>query len=184
MSFSGAPKKCPTVMELCDFIQRTMSSDYTAASVFLGDFNRWCNGRINRGQINMIDGVDIGIKTVEDNPILIDHLMSNNYLELYSGTYGILIPADEILKRLNYQWFARMSAKQVVESDTIIGNYLLLANAPDSQQGILEPLEPITNKAIKNKFVGFWKLPSGAPMWSLKPNFLGDNLQKTPYPGR
>lgn len=178
MSFSGAPKKCPTVMELCDFIQRTMSNDYTAASVFLGDFNRWCNGRIKRGQVNMIDGVDIGIKTVEDKPILIDHLMSNNYLELYPGTYGILIPSDEILKRVNYEWFARLSAKQVVESDTIIGNYLLLANAPDSQQGILEPME------VKPNWVGFWKTPNYPGLYSLKPNFLGDNLIKQSYTGR
>jgi len=178
LTFSGAKKNCPIVLELCDFIQRTMSFDYTAASVFLGDFNRWANLRIKHGKINMIDGVDIGIKTVDDNPILVDDLMSNNYLDLYPGTYGILIPADELLNRRKYEWFTRMSAKQVVESETIIGNYLLLSNAPDSKQGILEPLE------VRPDWVGFWKIPSGAPLWSLKPNFLGDNLQKIPYPER
>jgi hypothetical protein len=178
LTFSGAPKECPMVMELCDFIQRTMSNDYTAASIFLGDFNRWANGKIKRRQVNIIDGVDIGTKTVEDKPILIDHLMSNHYLDLYPGTYGILIPSDEILKRINYQWFARLSAKQVVESDTIIGNYLLVANAPDAQQGILEPLE------MKPNWVGFWRVPSGAPVWSLKPNYLGNNMIKQSYPGR
>jgi hypothetical protein len=71
-----------------------------------------------------------------------------------------------------------------MESNTIIGNYLLLANAPDAQQGILEPYEPTINKEIENKFVGFWKVPLDAPVWSLKPNFLGDNLIKLPYAGR
>jgi hypothetical protein len=166
------------VMELCDFIQRTMSSDYTAASVFLGDFNRWANGKIKRGQINVIDGVDIGTKTVENKPILIDHLMSNHYLDLYPGTYGILIPSDEILKRVNYEWFARLSAKQVVESDTIIGNYLLVANAPDAQQGILEPLE------MKPNWVGFWRTPNYPGLYGLKPNSLGNNMIKQSYTGR
>jgi hypothetical protein len=103
---------------------------------------------------------------------------------LYKGTYGILIPADEVLKRNNYEWFARLSAKQVMESNTIIGNYLLLANAPDAEGGILEPLEPTINKKIENKFVGFWKTPNYPGLYMLKPNFLGDNLIKLPYPGR
>jgi len=184
VSFCGAPKECETVRMLCDFIQRTMSRDFTAENKFLGNFDRWCQKRIKDREINMIDGIDIGTKTIDEKPIIIDDLMSNQYLNLYKGTYGILIPADEVLKRKNYEWFARMSAKQVMESNTIIGNYLLLANTPDAQGGILEPLEPRINKEIENKFVGFWKVPSGAPLYMLKPNFLGDNLIKEKYPGR
>jgi hypothetical protein len=108
--------------------------------------------------------------------------MSNHYLDLYQGTYGILIPADEILSRRKFEWFARLSPKQVMESDTIIGNYILLAVSPE--QGILEPLEPLTNKVIENKFVGFWKTPNYPGLYGLKPNFLGDNLSKAPYTGR
>lgn len=181
-SFCGAPKECETVRELCSFIERTSSHDYTAETKFLGNYDKWCKQRIENGTINMIEGVEIGTKTIDERPIILDDLMSNHYLDLYQGTYGILIPADDILNRRKYEWFARLSQKQVMESDTIIGNYLLLANS--SEQGILEPLEPLTNRAVENKFVGFWKIPSGAPMWSLKPNFLGDNLQKIPYPGR
>jgi hypothetical protein len=40
---------------------------------------------------------------------------------------GLYIPADEILKRTAFQWFARLSAKQALASDTIIGKYLLIA---------------------------------------------------------
>jgi hypothetical protein len=184
VAFSGAPKNCDTVKMLCDFIQRTMSVDSTAESEFLGNFDRWCEKRIQGNEINLIDGVDIGTKTIDEKPILIDDLMSNQYLNLYKGTYGILIPANEVLKRHKFEWFARMSAKQVMESNTIIGNYLLLANAPDAQGGILEPYEPTINKEIENKFVGFWRVPSGAPLYMLKPNFLGDNLIKEKYPGR
>ena len=184
ISFCGAPKECEMVKMLCDFIQRTMSTDYTAANKFLGNFDRWCQKRIQNKEINMIDGVEIGTKTIDETPIILDDLMSNQYLNLYKGTYGILIPADEVLKRNNYEWFARMSAKQVMESNTIIGNYLLLSNAPDAQQGILEPYEPTINKEIENKFVGFWKIPEYPGLYGLKPNFLGDNLIKLPYPGR
>ena len=178
LSFCGAPKGCETVKLLCDFIQRIMSRDFTAESVFLGDFNRWCGSRIKSGQINLINGIEIGTKTIDDKSILIDDLLSNNYLDLYKGTYGILIPSDEILKRVSFGWFARLSAKQVLESNTIIGNYLLLSNAPDCQKGILEPLE------VKPDWVGFWKTPDYPGLYGLKPNFLGNNLLKQDYATR
>ena len=184
VTFCGAPKECEMVKMLGDFIQRTMSRDFTSENKFVGNFDRWCEKRIKDREINLIDGIDIGTKTIDEKPIILDDLMSNQYLNLYKGTYGILIPADEVLKRNNYEWFARMSAKQVMESNTIIGNYLLLANAPDAEGGILEPYEPTINKKIENKFVGFWKTPNYPGLYMLKPNFLGDNLIKLPYPGR
>jgi hypothetical protein len=182
LSFCGAPKECETTRELCNFIQRVSSHDYTADVKFLGEYDKWCMQRIESGRINLIDGVEIGTKTIDEKQIIIDDLMSNHYLDLYQGTYGILIPADEILSRRKFEWFARLSPKQVMESDTIIGNYILLAVSPE--QGILEPLEPLTNKVIENKFVGFWKTPNYPGLYGLKPNFLGDNLSKAPYTGR
>jgi hypothetical protein len=178
LSFCGAPKECMMLANLIDFIQRTSSKDLTAESVFLGDFDRWCESRIKSGQINLIDGTEIGVKTVDDKPILVDDLMSNQYLNIYPATYGILIPASDLLKRIKFEWFTRMSAKQVLESDTIIGNYLLLANAPDYERGIIEPLQ------VKPDWVGFWKTPNFPGLYGLKPNFLGDNLLKQPYTGR
>ena len=182
LSFCGAPKHCETVRELCNFIQRTASHDYTADVKFLGEYDKWCKQRIENGRINLIDGAEIGTKTVEDKQIIIDDLMSNHYLDLYQGASGILRPADEVLSRKKFEWFARMSPKQVMESDTSIGNYILLSQTDDT--GILEPLEPLTNRAIQKQFVGFWKTPEYPGLYGLKPNFLGDNLQKAPYTGR
>jgi hypothetical protein len=181
LSFCGAPKECDTTRELCNFIQRVSSHDYTADVKFLGEYDKWCKQRIENGRINLIDGSEIGTKTIEEKQIIVDDLMSNHYLDLYQGTYGILIPADEILNRRKFEWFARLSPKQVMESDTIIGNYLLLALSPE--QGILHPLEPLTNKAVEKKFVGFWKTPL-QDVWGLKPNMLGDNLTTVQYARR
>jgi hypothetical protein len=178
LSFCGAPKECMMLSNLIDFIQRTSSKDLTAESVFLGDFDRWCESRIRSGQINLIDGTEIGVKTVDDKQIIVDDLMSNQYLNIFPGTYGILIPASDLLNRIKFEWFTRMSAKQVLESDTIIGNYLLLANAPYYERGIIEPLQ------VRPDWVGFWKTPNFPGLYGLKPNFLGDNLIKQPYTGR
>jgi hypothetical protein len=176
--FSGAEKHNYMVGQLVDFMLRTYSSDYTAETVFLGEVNRFCEKRIRNGQMNLISGVDIGIKNIDEEPILIEDLMSNNYLKLYGGTYGILIPSDDILSRNQYQWFSRLSHKQVLESNTIIGNYLLLATAPDAKNGILEPLQN------KPNWVGFWKTPLVNGLYGLKPNLLGNNMIKQKYMGR
>jgi hypothetical protein len=179
ISFCGAPRECETVDKLCHYIQIVSSNDHTAESVFLGQYNRWCMKKVEEGKINLIEGIEIGTKTIDDKQIILDDLMSNHYLDLYKGSYGILIPSNELLNRLNYGWFIRMSPKQVIESDTIIGNYLLLSVGPNSKEGILEPL-----KVNTKTWVGFWKIPSDAPYWGLKPNFLGDNLNMLSYPGR
>ncbi len=179
ISFCGAEKENTTVAKLIDFQQRTISQDFTAASTFLGEFDRWVNKKVSERQINLISGIDVGIKSLDDKPIKLEDLMSNHYLDVYPQTYGIWIPANEILKRNNFEWFARLSEKQVLESDTIIGNYILV-NLPKNSGQVLEPL---SNKAIKDQFVGFWKTPLSAPVWGLKPNNLGDNLIKLPYAG-
>lgn len=175
--FSGAPKECETLRKLLDFMQHIISKDYTAESVFLGDFDRWCEKRIRDGEINLISGTEIGTKTIDEKPIIIDDLMSNNYLNLYTGLYGIYIPANDILNRNKYEWFARMSAKQVLESDTIIGNYFVV-NLGD-KSNILEPLE------VKPNWVGFWKTPLYPGLYMVsQPNFLGDNIPRVSYTGR
>jgi hypothetical protein len=178
--FSGAPKKCETWKNLLSFMERTISNDFTAESQFLGEVNRWCNARIREGQINKIDGLDIGIKTVDDKQILLDDLLSQHYLNIYPKAYGIYIPADEILKRNHYEWFARLSEKQVLDSNTIIGNYLLVTLG----EGGRHILEPIVVRPSKDASVGFWKTPLYPGLYGLKPNFLGDNLTLMPYPGR
>ena len=181
LSFCGAPKDCETVRELCNFIQRTASHDYTADTKFLGEFDKWSKERIHSGKINMIEGVEIGTKTVDEKQIIVDDLMSNHYLDLYQGTYGILIPSEEILNRKKFEWFARMSPKQVMESDTIIGNYILLSQT--DEKGILEPMGPITNNAVENRFVGFWRTPL-QDVYGLKPDLLGNNMSKVQYARR
>lgn len=180
LSFCGAPRENLTVASLIEFMQRTISKDFTQASIFLGEFNRWLKKKSSEGQVNIINGMDVGVKGANNKPIRIEDLMSNNYLDLYPQAYGIWIPANEILNRRQFEWFSRLSEKQVLHTDTIIGNYILV-NMPPSKSGNL--LEPISNKAVEDEFVSFWKVPSGAPVWGLKPYGLGDNVPKIKYPG-
>ena len=182
-SFFGAPKNCEMVRELSHFIETTITTDYTSESILLGEFAKWCQRRIEKRKINFINGKAIGVKDLDEKQVVIDDLMSNYYLNLCPRMYGILIPAREILMRQNFQWFARLSEKQVLKSNTIIGNYILLSVAP-GEPGVIESLEPIENKKITKEFVGFWQTPLINGLFGLKPNNLGNNMQKVEYMGR
>ena len=76
--------------------------------------------------MNMIPADMLGARDTEGKAVTIDILMSNNFLNLSERVQGMYIPADEILKRTAYQWFARLSAKQALDSNTTIGKYLLI----------------------------------------------------------
>ena len=165
-------------------MQRIISTDFTAQSEFLGDFNRWCLKKQKQNQLYVVDGKYIGTKMEDDTPILIEHLMSNNYLHLGKEAYGIYIPSNELLQRRKYEWFARLSAKQALTSNTILGNYLLLAGAEQftNDKLFLYNGEPTINEQIEKKYVGFWDMPSGAPVWGLKPIDVGNNVRRVAYP--
>jgi hypothetical protein len=174
ISFMGSPKECPVLKEMIDFMQRTISADYTAQAEFLGDFNRWCNSRVQKHQINLIPGKLIGTKTMDDTMILVDNLLSNDYIELYPQAYGIYIPSKEILNRRHYEWFARMSQTQVLESNVIICKYILLASAPDSKKGTIEPMK--NNGGWTKHWIGYWQVPSGFGLWGPKPQPFATHL--------
>jgi hypothetical protein len=176
LDFMGANKNNKVIGELINFMEIEISQDYTDEIRFLGSFDTWCKYYKKKNKINIIDGSFIGTKTTGNKQILIDDLLTNNYIEISKKIYGIYISENELTKRINYNWFLRMSPKQVLEGNMIISKYLLLANDKNSKPGIIEALND------KPKWVSFWKVPSGAPVWGLQPIDLGYNVPKEKYP--
>jgi hypothetical protein len=124
--FMGCQKGCHMMSNYISYLEVNASTDFTAESHFRGAQGRWCYEKVSRGEINMIPADMLGVKDAAGKPITVEILMSNNFLSLSNRVQGLYIPADDILKRTAYQWFARLSAKQVLESDTTIGKYLLI----------------------------------------------------------
>jgi len=176
LDFMGADKNNKVIGELINFMEIEISQDYTDEIKILGSFDTWSKYYKKNNKINIIDGSFIGTKTIGNKQILIDDLLTNNYIEISKKIYGIYIPENELMKRINYNWFIRMSPKQVLEGNMIISKYLLLANDRNSKPGIIEALND------KPKWVNFWKVPSGAPVWGLQPIDLGYNVPKEKYP--
>jgi hypothetical protein len=72
----------------------------------------------------IVDGRLIGVKTTKNKPILLEDLMSENYLDLDEKAYGIYIPAEQILTRPKYQWFAYLTSAEVLTTNAVITKYL------------------------------------------------------------
>jgi hypothetical protein len=181
-NFIGAQKENETVKQFIDFMERTISADYTAETKFLGEFDNWCNDKIVKGRMRLIPGTDIGIKTVYDVPVTVETLLGEDYVHFYGKMYGIWIPDNVILKRRHYEWFARMSPQQIFESQFILAKYMVLTLAPDSHMGIIEPMEN------KPDWVSFWRVPINSDsktinIWGMMPQNLGNNVPRAKNSG-
>ena len=125
--FMGCQKGCQTMTQYINYLEIIASTDFTAESTFTGANGRWCFEQINKGAMNIIPAHFLGMSDAAGKQVTLEMLMSNNFLNLSSQVQGLYIPADEILKRQAYQWFARLSASQALGSDTTVGKYLLIA---------------------------------------------------------
>ena len=124
-------------------------------------------------------GTDVGTKTVDETAVTVDTLLSEEYIYFYPKMYGIWIPADQILKRRHYEWFARMSPQQIFQGNFILAKYIVLATAPDSKMGVIEPLN--TMEGGKPDWISFWRVPltnKTLNVWGPMPQNLGNNVPR------
>lgn len=169
-NFMGALKHNDTLKQFIDFIQRIISSDTTSEPQFSGVFDVWCNNKIHKNKMRLIPGTDVGTKTIDDESVIVETLLGDDYINFYDEMYGIWIPASMILKRRNYEWFARMSKEQILNSKFILAKYMVLALAPGSVNGVIEPM------VSKPDWIGFWKVPlthGTMNLWGPQPINLG-----------
>jgi hypothetical protein len=179
-NFMGAQKHNETIKKYINFLEQKISEDYTDQTKFLGDFDKWCNAQITAGKMRLIPGTEVGTKTVDDEPVIVETLLGEDYIHFYGKLYGIWIPDKMILKRQHYNWFARMSPEQIFQSQIIIAKYMVLALAPDSHMGIIEPLQN------QPDWISFWKVPlthGTLNLWGPMPQNLGNNVPRSTTTG-
>ena len=68
--------------------------------------------------------IDIIKDLIYKRQILIDDLMSEDFIDLDKNAYGIAIPADEVLARSKFQWLAYLSTAELMKTKSIITKYL------------------------------------------------------------
>lgn len=179
MGLMGTKKHNPIMLEFIDFMQRSISSDFTSQLDFNGDFNRWCNTKIQQKKIQLIAGTDLGTKTIDDVPVSIEMLLGDDYIKFYDHMYGIWIPNKMLLKRTHYNWFCRMNEEQILTSRFILAKYFILACAPSMTENMSTQSNSQSNPENTKDWINFWKVPltnNTLAIWGFMPQNLGNNV--------
>jgi hypothetical protein len=121
----GCSKNSFTMKKIINYLEKKISYDNTNAMDFEGDVDRYIYKLSLDNEIVVCDGKYFGIKDKNNKEVLIEHLLNNNDVEFDTNVYGIYICKDSILNRVKYQWFARLSKKQVLNANTVISKYII-----------------------------------------------------------
>jgi hypothetical protein len=124
----GCKKFDPVMKEYMDYMMEVTGHDHTQDMDFTGETTRWWLAKQEAAPtaVSLIPPEELSVKTTTNKPVLIEDLLSDTDVPLSPTAAGMYIPEQEILKRSKYQWFARLSPQQVLESHTLIGKYLLV----------------------------------------------------------
>jgi len=129
--FMGSAKKSETVKAMSRFLwEQKLVANTSSEMDFFDILSQWCNGQVYAGKMVLVDGRFIGVKSgCDGKPILVEDLLAEasetNPLGLdVGGTFGILIPRDEILRRVKYQWFSVMSVQELLGTQIAVVKYM------------------------------------------------------------
>ena len=161
-SFIGCDKNNETMKEIIQFTELIISGDFTSQMDFKGSLNKFLQENVKAHKIELIDGKMIGVKDIDENPIILDQLMEDKYIKMDNSILGILIPSAQILSRHKYEYFARMDEKQILNSNCVLCKYILLSNSPNGFIGEV-------NKNKPNFWIGFWETPLGETLYGPRP---------------
>jgi len=128
LKFVGCKKNCPKIYELGKHLEILVNSDNTYSSKLEGQITNWLYNKAESDEINYIDGKFLGTRDSKNKNIDLASLMGTTYLDLNTNAYGLYIPSKDLLKRRAYNWFVYLDTKEVLESNTNIGKYLLISN--------------------------------------------------------
>ena len=124
----GRKKQTQTIRALVKYLEQIMLGDYTNEIDFLGQADRWLFEKCQNKKMGLVQGGYIGTRTIHDKPVIVEDLLGESYIPYDEDKLcAIYIPGDEILKRTKYEWFTRMSIKQVLTSGVQISKYILLS---------------------------------------------------------
>lgn len=129
MKIMGCLKESPVMGDFVNYLEHAISSDYTAEMEFTGGPQRWIYEKALENRIMIINAKIFGAKDRSGNAVMLETLIGDVDVQYDKTLSGIYIDDDELVKRTSLNWFVRMSPRQVLESDTLIGKYLLISNA-------------------------------------------------------
>ena len=124
----GCNKDNSVIKCYINFLEQYISTDYTQEGKFIGTIQNWLNKKVINNDINIITAEYLGGRDAKGKIVTIEQLMGDTFIEFTDLLQGIYVSDEDILLRSKYAWFARLSSLQLLESNTILGKYMLLAS--------------------------------------------------------
>lgn len=124
----GCNKDNSVIKCYINFLEQYISTDYTQEGKFNGTIQNWLNKKVINNDINIITAEYLGGRDAKGKIVTIEQLMGDTFIEFTDLLQGIYVSDEDILLRSKYAWFARLSSLQLLESNTILGKYMLLAS--------------------------------------------------------
>ena len=112
----GCKKESNCIKRFTQFLEILNSGDYTNTHEFLGIADRYLFKLSCENKILQLSGKLLGVIDKNNKILGIDELLSESYYTFDKQCIGIYLPADEILKRIKYQWFPRLSHATTLKS--------------------------------------------------------------------
>jgi hypothetical protein len=124
----GAKKNDDTILSLVEYAKKQNSNThFTSEMDFNGYYSKMCGLFIQDNKMNLLGGQFVGVKTEDNKQVLLEELMEDSYIKFVPDVYGIYIPAEEILRRPKFQWFAVLSSEQLLKTNTAVTRHLVEA---------------------------------------------------------
>ena len=124
--FMGCKPNSRIMQKYNNYLSGLASTDFTAEQDFLGKSNLWLEQHIQMNQVKCLSGISIGTQNKDGEVINIEELVGSSFVDLCPNSLGLYIPWNELINRVNLQWFVRLSPEQVLKSNTFIGKKLLV----------------------------------------------------------
>ena len=117
--FMGCAKNSDLMHKMRDIQGILLKTDVSAEADFNKTLSKWC-----QNNTTVVCGGLIGTKKKCGNAVDLSELLGQNKIPLHDNLKAVYIPAEEILKRTKYAWFARMSVVQILQSELALVKYI------------------------------------------------------------
>ena len=122
--FMGARRGSAALSEITLGLAMQFLVDQTAQPLFEATPAGRIMAGVKSGDIGLIAGHLVGSVNSDGKRIDLEALLGTGYVDLHPDTFGLLVPYEDILRRVSLKWFARMSPQQVLQSNTFVGRFL------------------------------------------------------------
>jgi hypothetical protein len=124
-SLIGCKKNCTAINNLVQFTENVISQDNSNESLFHDNISRCIFELHLQEKVRLIDGSKIGLFDKNGNNIEICDLLAMQEIQFVNNLCGIYIKHEEIVKKLDLQWFLRLSIDDIIESNMVISEYIV-----------------------------------------------------------